>query len=63
MRHARPPSTPLLDYAPADERWSPSEVAEMLGGLAALAFIGFGLLCLVYTLELGAVLLRAVVQS
>ena len=56
MRHTYQPSTPLLDYAPADERWSLVEVWEMLGGLAALAFIGFGLLCLVYTVALGVVL-------
>ena len=55
MRHTKVRPAPPLDYAPPDERWSAGGVGEMLAGLAALAFVGFGVGCMFYTIAWVAV--------
>lgn len=62
MRHTGQQAA-LLNYATPDESWSGAEVWEMLAGMAALAFIGFSLLCLVYTVALGAMLVGQTIWS
>jgi hypothetical protein len=52
MRHMDARPALPLDYAPPDERWSVGAIGEMVAGLAALTFVGFGFACLFYTIAL-----------
>lgn len=52
MRHTSVQPALPLDYAPPEESWSVGVIGEMVAGLAALAFVGFGFACLLYTIAL-----------